>query len=233
MRAENSRNTENAGTPKDADKATDGAAPTLPLETPAGDGTPSEQEQEMPKDETPSDTPASKTGAGTPPAPSFPAENSSNTKTGETPKDAGNATGGAGASPTLPLETPAGDGTPPDAPDGNAGGNSDNAEAGGTGNAGGTTADSEKTGGEENGNGEDGGKNQAGNPPAEGDNANRALDLPFEVKDGMVEVVSVKRAGKSVYATTGNLITFDKDGKATVLLADALHFLNVPGFEFK
>ena len=163
-------------------------------------------------------TPASKTGAGTPPAPSFPAENSSNTKTGETPKDAGNATGGAEASPTLPLETPAGDGTPPDAPDGNAGG---------------TTADSEKTGGEENGNGEDGGKNQAGNPPADGDNASRTLDLPFEVKDGMVEVVSVKRAGKSVYATTGNLITFDKDGKATVLLADALHFLNVPGFEFK
>ena len=163
-------------------------------------------------------TPASKTGAGTPPAPSFPAENASNTKTGETPKDAGNATGRAEASPTLPLETPAGDGTPPDAPDGNAGG---------------TTTDSEKTGGEENGNGEDGGKKQAGNPLAEGDNANRALDLPFEVKDGMVEVVSVKRAGKSVYATTGNLITFDKDGKATVLLADALHFLNVPGFEFK
>ena len=162
-------------------------------------------------------TPASKTGAGTPPAPSFPAENASNTKTGETPKDAGNATGGAEASPTLPLETPAGDGTPPDAPDGNAGGNSDNADAGG----------------EENGNGEDGGKNQADNPPADGDNASRALDLPFEVKDGMVEVVSVKRAGKSVYATTGNLITFDKDGKATVLLADALHFLNVPGFEFK
>ena len=204
MRAENSRNTENAGTPKDADKATDGAAPTLPLETPAGDGTPSEQEQEMPKDETPSDTPASKTGAGTPPAPSFPAENSRNTETAGTPKDAGNATGGAEASPTLPLETPAGDGTPPDAPDGNAGGNSDNADAGG----------------KETAEGEDAGRT-------------RALDLPFEVKDGMVEVVSVKRAGKSVYATTGNLITFDKDGKATVLLADALHFLNVPGFEFK
>ena len=159
-------------------------------------------------------TPASKTGAGTPPAPSFPAENSRNTETAGTPKNAGNATGGAEASPTLPLETPAGDGTPPNALDGNAGG---------------TTADSEKTGGE------DGGKKQAGNPPAEGEDAGRtrALDLPFEVKDGMVEVVSVKRAGKSVYATTGNLITFDKDGKATVLLADALHFLNVPGFEFK
>ena len=149
-------------------------------------------------------TPASKTGAGTPPAPSFPAENASNTKTGETPKDAGAATGGAEASPTLPLETPAGDGTAPDAPDGNAGGNSDNAEAGG----------------KETAEGEDAGRT-------------RALDLPFEVKDGMVEVVSVKRAGKSVYATTGNLITFDKDGKASVLLADALHFLNVPGFEFK
>ena len=165
-------------------------------------------------------TPASKTGAGTPPAPSFPAENSRNTETAGTPKNAGNATGGAEASPTLPLETPAGDGTPPNALDGNAGG---------------TTTDSEKTGGEENGNGEDGGKKQAGNPPAEGEDAGRTrtLDLPFEVKDGMVEVVSVKRAGKSVYATTGNLITFDKDGKATVLLADALHFLNVPGFEFK
>ena len=173
-------------------------------------------------------TPASKTGAGTPPAPSFPAENSRNTEIAGTPKNAGNATGGAEASPTLPLENPVGLGTPPDAPDGNAGGNSDNAEAGGK-----ETADSEKTGGEENGNGEDGGKNQSGNPPADGDNASRTLDLPFEVKDGMVEVVSVKRAGKSVYATTGNLITFDKDGNATVLLADALHFLNVPGFEFK
>ena len=163
-------------------------------------------------------TPASKTGAGTPPAPSFPAENSRNTETAGTPKEAGAATGGAEASPTLPLENPAGDGTPPDALDGNAGG---------------TTTDSEKTGGEENGNGEDGGKNQSGNPLADGGNASKTLDLPFEVKDGMVEVVSVKRAGKSVYATTGNLITFDKDGKATVLLADALHFLNVPGVEFK
>ena len=163
-------------------------------------------------------TPASKTGAGTPPAPSFPAENSRNTETAGTLKEAGAATGGAEASPTLPLENPAGDGTPPDALDGNAGG---------------TTADSEKTGGEENGNGEDGGKNQSGNPLADGGNASKTLDLPFEVKDGMVEVVSVKRAGKSVYATTGNLITFDKDGKATVLLADALHFLNVPGVEFK
>ena len=147
-------------------------------------------------------TSASKTGAGTPPAPSFPAENSRNTETAGTPKDAGNATGGAGASPALPLENPAGDETPPDAPAGNAGGNSDNAEAG-------------------------------GKETADGDNASRTIDLPFVVKDGMVEVVSVKRAGKSVYATTGNLITFDKDGKATVLLADALHFLNVPGFEFK
>ncbi len=147
-------------------------------------------------------TPASKTGAGTPPAPSFPAENSRNTETAGTPKDAGNATGGAEASPTLPLETPAGDGTPPDAPDGNAGGNSDNAEA-------------------------------DGKETADGEDAGKTDDLPFEVKDGMVEVVSVKRAGKSVYATTGTLITFDKDGKATVLLADAQHFLNVPGFEFK
>lgn len=57
--------------------------------------------------------------------------------------------------------------------------------------------------------------------------------LPFTVKDGLVEVVSKKRAGKSVYGATGKIVTFDADGKATVELADALHFKNVPGFEFK
>lgn len=57
--------------------------------------------------------------------------------------------------------------------------------------------------------------------------------LPFTVKDGLVEVVSKKRAGKSVYGTTGKIVTFDADGKATVDLEDALHFKNVPGFEFK
>ena len=57
--------------------------------------------------------------------------------------------------------------------------------------------------------------------------------LPFTVKDGLVEVVSKKRAGKSVYGATGKIVTFDADGNATVDLADALHFKNVPGFEFK
>lgn len=57
--------------------------------------------------------------------------------------------------------------------------------------------------------------------------------LPFTVKDGLVEVVSKKRAGKSVYGATGKIVTFDADGKATVEIADALHFKNVPGFEFK
>ncbi|MGP1459515.1 MAG: hypothetical protein ACTTKL_09425 [Treponema sp.] len=191
--------------------------------------------------------PYEKDGTDTPPAPSFPAENSSNTETAGTSKDADKATGGAGAAPTLPLETPqeqeketSKDETPSDTPDDgeNTGGKSDNSEAGGAengngsgdgsgGNTGNPPAD-----GEESGDNSDNDEETVGSAPGKNDGVTKALDLPFTVKDGMVEVVSVKRAGKSVYATTGNLITFDKDGKATVLLADALHFLNVPGFEF-
>lgn len=57
--------------------------------------------------------------------------------------------------------------------------------------------------------------------------------LPFTVKDGLVTVVSVKRAGKSVIGSSGDVIKFDDKGVATVKLEDALHFQKIPGFEFK
>ncbi len=57
--------------------------------------------------------------------------------------------------------------------------------------------------------------------------------LPFTVKDGLVIVVSVKRAGKSVIGSSGDVIKFDDKGVATVKLEDALHFQKIPGFEFK
>lgn len=57
--------------------------------------------------------------------------------------------------------------------------------------------------------------------------------LPFTVKDGLVTVVSVKRAGKSVIGSSGDVIKFDDKGIATVKLEDALHFQKIPDFEFK
>ena len=57
--------------------------------------------------------------------------------------------------------------------------------------------------------------------------------LPFKVKsDGTVNVWSVKRAGRSVTGSTGEVITFDDEGFAKVKLEDALHFKDVPGFSF-
>lgn len=53
------------------------------------------------------------------------------------------------------------------------------------------------------------------------------------VKDGLVEVISKCRAGKAVYGTTGEIVRFDKDGRALVKLEDALHFKKIPGFEIK
>lgn len=53
------------------------------------------------------------------------------------------------------------------------------------------------------------------------------------VKDGLVEVISKCRAGKAVYGTTGEIVRFDKDGRALVKLEDALHFKKIPGFEVK
>jgi len=57
--------------------------------------------------------------------------------------------------------------------------------------------------------------------------------LPFKVNsDGTVNVWSVKRAGRSVTGSTGEVITFDDEGFAKVKLEDALHFKYVPGFSF-
>ena len=51
--------------------------------------------------------------------------------------------------------------------------------------------------------------------------------------DGFVEVISEKRAGKSVTGATGEIITFDDKGYAKVKLEDAVHFSQVPGFSFQ
>lgn len=51
--------------------------------------------------------------------------------------------------------------------------------------------------------------------------------------DGFVEVISEKRAGKSVTGATGEIIMFDDKGYAKVKLEDAIHFSQVPGFSFK
>ena len=70
--------------------------------------------------------------------------------------------------------------------------------------------------------------------PDETDGGNTESGLPFTVgSDGLVEVVSIKRAGKSVCGTTGEIVTFDENGKAKVSIEDALHFQQVPGFDFK
>ena len=73
-----------------------------------------------------------------------------------------------------------------------------------------------------------------GTDPDGTDGGNTESGLPFTVgSDGLVEVVSTKRAGKSVCGTTGEIVTFDENGKAKVSIEDALHFQQVPGFEFK
>ena len=59
---------------------------------------------------------------------------------------------------------------------------------------------------------------------------------PKEIKtdsDGLVCVVSKKRAGKSIIGTTGDIVTFDKDGVAKCKKEDADHFLKIPDFELK
>lgn len=63
---------------------------------------------------------------------------------------------------------------------------------------------------------------------------NNTSNKPFAVgDDGLVKVVSVKRAGKSVVGTTGDIVTFDANGVARVKPEDALHFAKVPGFSFE
>lgn len=56
--------------------------------------------------------------------------------------------------------------------------------------------------------------------------------MPFKVKDGVVSVVSVTRAGKTIFAVSGKAITFDADGKATVSVDDAMYLSKCSGFEF-
>ena len=51
--------------------------------------------------------------------------------------------------------------------------------------------------------------------------------------DGLVCVVSKKRAGKSVIGTTGDIVTFDKDGIAKCKKEDAEHFLKIPDFDLQ
>lgn len=57
--------------------------------------------------------------------------------------------------------------------------------------------------------------------------------MPFKTSNGLVEVISKCRAGKAVYGTTGEIVRFDKDGRALVKPEDALHFKKIPGFEIK
>lgn len=58
--------------------------------------------------------------------------------------------------------------------------------------------------------------------------------LPFKVdSDGTVNVWSVKRAGRKVTGSTGDVITFDEKGFAKVKLEDARRFKEVQGFSFK
>ncbi len=57
--------------------------------------------------------------------------------------------------------------------------------------------------------------------------------MPFKTANGLVEVISKCRAGKAVYGTTGEIVRFDKDGRALVKPEDALHFKKIPGFEIK
>lgn len=58
--------------------------------------------------------------------------------------------------------------------------------------------------------------------------------LPFTIgSDGLVEVLSEKRAGKAVVGVTGKIVEFDNTGCAKVQVEDAIHFSKVPGFTFK
>ena len=66
--------------------------------------------------------------------------------------------------------------------------------------------------------------------------AEQTENKPQEIKtdsDGLVCVVSKKRAGKSVIGTTGDIVTFDKDGIAKCKKEDAEHFLKIPDFDLQ
>lgn len=57
--------------------------------------------------------------------------------------------------------------------------------------------------------------------------------LPFTAKDGRVAIASKARAGKKIIAKTGEVIEFDKDGKASVRAEDAAYLSAIAGFEFE
>ena len=70
---------------------------------------------------------------------------------------------------------------------------------------------------------------------AEADPAAEKSDggLPFTAKDGRVAIASKARAGKKIIAKTGDVIEFDKDGKASVRAEDAVYLAACAGFEFE
>lgn len=53
---------------------------------------------------------------------------------------------------------------------------------------------------------------------------------PITFVDKIYTVENKEKAGKSVYATTGEIITFDENGKAKVGMKDAEHLSHVPGY---
>jgi len=58
--------------------------------------------------------------------------------------------------------------------------------------------------------------------------SNKVKPITFVEKIYTVE--NKEKAGKSVYATTGEIITFDENGKAKVGMKDAEHLSHVPGY---
>ena len=51
--------------------------------------------------------------------------------------------------------------------------------------------------------------------------------------NGRVAIVSKARAGKKIIAKTGEVVEFDKDGKASVRAEDAVYLAACAGFEFE
>lgn len=62
----------------------------------------------------------------------------------------------------------------------------------------------------------------------------KKVEKTFEEIEGAEYVLSSKKyAGKALFGTTGIVINFDSEGKATVNLQEALHFKKNPNFEIK
>jgi hypothetical protein len=86
----------------------------------------------------------------------------------------------------------------------------------------GNEEDQQDEGGENKGDDKDTPPEDTGPTPPASDNSERT--------EGGVEVISAKRAGKTIVAVTGNPITFDKDGKATVDPRYAEYLNTLSGF---